>query len=476
MSDLLCLELLRAGCPIVGRLYPGTPPFDDVFPLIPTPFAVPRVPSAPVWLAGASHPSPSADVRRGLEPWWRLIYRSSDRTFGGQAVDVALLENIGFRLAAWAEQQLLFLKPDVVLWPVFPHTMPDLAFLLVAAAMGIRNLVFESTVNSTTNWLIDPMIRLTSPGNALASVVNPVRSVGQEEIDRELLWDGNPPPLEADRRRRAEAGRSFDAATMGSLLYHALLGGSQRLSRYPTTGQISRLMHYSSYRQRRGRIRRFRDRSAYDELCSRDAPDQGYILVALHDEPERVVVPGCFPTMSQSLMMGMVLEAASKHGCPVVVKEHPSHFALNRASGWRRTEEWYRQLEQESQVPLFFAGTNRPSQELIGGAACVVTGTGTIGWEAVRSSAKVACFGTPFYAHPLGASFFDSANALESILCTDLPRSNAACTQTIARDVLGHSRCGLTENSPDLVRMLGIQRVAVLVSQSADLVMQTIRE
>jgi hypothetical protein len=143
-----------------------------------------------------------------------------------------------------------------------------------------------------------------------------------------------------------------------------------------------------------------------------------YSVFALHYEPERTSLPEGLPIDFQADAVlkarGLIPEASL-----LVVKEHYSQqtSALRGFTG--RSPLFYDLVE--SFPNTVFANTTDRLSELVVGAQCVFTLTGTIAIEAVLRGVPVAYFGNPWWSGLPGTVRFDKGVTFEDVVGQTIP-------------------------------------------------------
>jgi capsule polysaccharide export protein KpsC/LpsZ len=141
----------------------------------------------------------------------------------------------------------------------------------------------------------------------------------------------------------------------------------------------------------------------YDALCRPLQPEQDYVFLALHYQPERATVPlgGVFG--DQTLIVDMLAKTLPKDW-KLYVKEHPWQL---QPFGWgemQRTQEFYDTIAGYPNVVL--VSRDVETSELVSGSKAVATVTGSVGWDALCSGIPVLVFGAAWYRDCAGVTKF----------------------------------------------------------------------
>lgn len=131
-------------------------------------------------------------------------------------------------------------------------------------------------------------------------------------------------------------------------------------------------------------------RDYYEKNCAPPLPDDRYIYVPLHMQPEFTTAPlgGIFA--DQALMVKM-LSRYLPEGCFLYVKEHPGQRIHNQTFPVGRLAELYQDLTSLKNVKLMALDVDTFS--LINGSLAVASVTGTAGFEALTRGKKFFMFG-----------------------------------------------------------------------------------
>lgn len=162
-----------------------------------------------------------------------------------------------------------------------------------------------------------------------------------------------------------------------------------------------KLQNYLSLFQRiidRKRIMRIEN--FYRNHCSDPVPNEKYIYLPLHLQPEMSTSPMAGVFIDQVLIAEM-LNAYLPENCYIYIKEHPNQDLKYR------DESFYRTLVSLKSVKII--SRDYDTFKLIQGCAAVATCTGTAGWEALLKGKIVLLFGYTFYQDAPGVFKIRSA-------------------------------------------------------------------
>lgn len=134
----------------------------------------------------------------------------------------------------------------------------------------------------------------------------------------------------------------------------------------------------------------------YRELSCPVQFDKPYFVFFLHYQPEGTTLPYGLEFSQQWIAISR-LRMALPQGTMLVVKEHPGMFLRGMLRPAVRNRQFY---EAIAALPnTFLADINQDSFDLVDHSSCVVTITGTAGFQAIARGKPVIVFGTAPYRH-----------------------------------------------------------------------------
>jgi hypothetical protein len=126
----------------------------------------------------------------------------------------------------------------------------------------------------------------------------------------------------------------------------------------------------------------------YESRCARFNPNQKYIFLALHLQPEMSTSPRADAYVDQLLVV-QLLSACAPRGIKIFVKEHPNQRA------YTRSKDYYRQMLSLPNVRLISRKVD--SKILINNSLAVATCVGLAGFEGLFRGKPLLMFGHNFY-------------------------------------------------------------------------------
>jgi hypothetical protein len=302
------------------------------------------------------------------------------------------------------------LKPDCVVNPRIPHMVYDYVLYELCRLRSIRHLGFDYTRVAGRMLVVDDIFRTGHAGIqrryaelrdtevTLESLPEDVRRYAAEQLDRSrdvtpfymtryLTGEGETlvSPWKRFWHYVRERGISF------AVRYEAL----ELLSPPPILSyrEVGRLRFRSMRRAWERRKRRLR--AEYDALARPPVPDQPYVYVPLHYQPECTTSPQGGIFVNQQWMVEILAQSLPE-GWRLYVKEHPrqlyrggTHAHQSRAAGY------YEALAALPGVQLM--PRDHPGLGLVTSARAVASVGGTAGVEALFRGIPSLVFGYPYY-------------------------------------------------------------------------------
>lgn len=140
-------------------------------------------------------------------------------------------------------------------------------------------------------------------------------------------------------------------------------------------------------------------RMLYRRYCELSRPiefDKSYYIFFLHYQPEATSLPNGLDFCQQWLAISR-LRMAMPDEIALVVKEHPGMFLRGMLRPSVRDRQFYDAIAALPNTTL--ADIDQNSFDLIDHAGCVVTITGTVGFQAISRGRPVIVFGAAPYRH-----------------------------------------------------------------------------
>ena len=132
----------------------------------------------------------------------------------------------------------------------------------------------------------------------------------------------------------------------------------------------------------------------YKSVCIMPNLGGAYVYLALHYQPELTTSPLAGSFVDQGLIIEL-LAASIPADMMLYVKEHPKQSSIGREVNFYSKYAAYRNVR--------FISNKCSSFDLIDGAFCVATCTGTVGWESVVRGKSILLFGDTFLSRAPGA-------------------------------------------------------------------------
>jgi hypothetical protein len=293
-------------------------------------------------------------------------------------------------------EMLLREKPELIVFDVTPHEFLHYVLWSVATWLGVRVLFFQPSPVAPTMLArtgLDDAVVVPSATVSASPVKDQIWGVAMDRIGV-LIQGADPSYMRAQRQRdgvvagwrhRLVALR----ATIGWLFH----------DRFPESRDFSGHSHRHGFFSRTTKVLLTRSlqqglRDKANKLGSTNQPVAEYCVFALHYEPERTSLPEGLPIDFQGDALAISREMVPA-AVRLIVKEHYSQqsSALRGFAG--RSPFFY---DVALSLPnTSFSTTDERLSELVKGARCVFTLTGTVAIEAVLRGVPVGYFGSPWW-------------------------------------------------------------------------------
>ncbi len=338
------------------------------------------------------------------------------------------------------------LAPDIVIFSIAPHIIFDWALYALCKHRGVPTLMFERTSLPGRLLLVE---RFEDGSAALAEALR-ARDAARMLSDAARahiagLRAGGAAALPPNYRKKLTergllraGGRQaalgfartlgFEARRLAYVLVRRTQAPSNYLLRETPAGELASPSAGDWLRVRwHGQTKKRRLRSLLAGLTRTPDLDRPFVLLALHYQPERAIVPMAGALGDQTLIVDM-LASALPEGWQLVVKEHPWQLAEMGRGELGRSAGFYRRLASHAMVVLCPPEANTTG--LLNRSRAVATATGSIGWQAVARGKPALVFGAAWYRGCPGTYAIDSLqscrDALAEIAGGAVPAPDAA--------------------------------------------------
>ena len=327
-------------------------------------------------------------------------------------------------------------KPSVVVFDVTPHLFMPFVFLAVSEWLGVKTLHFSPSPVSPSMLPKTSFGQSFSPRDALVAnskVAKPLIKIARESVT--ILETGIDPSymkhqMARDRHVTSPMQRVKSLASIWGWLFK---------ERFPESFDFGGHSRHSSFLLRGLKVLLIRSlqetlRRAAGELGSVTPRGSEFALFALHYEPERTSIPEGFPIDSQTMSICQA-RALLPPDHQLIVKEHYSQQSAAKRGFIGRSPLFYDLIS--SLDGTFFAPTKARLTDLLPGASCVFTLTGTIAIEAVLRGVPVAYFGNPWWEGMPGTFRIQDGVTFETIRNLAMPTSEQV--KDFVVDLTAHS-------------------------------------
>ncbi|MSU75821.1 MAG: hypothetical protein EXS55_04900 [Candidatus Magasanikbacteria bacterium] len=313
------------------------------------------------------------------------------------------------------------LKPDIIIFPITPHSVYDYVLYSVAKFLKVKTVLFEYT-RVHDRLLVMNDFTVGSTHLAATLEANRAKNFTLSELDQDV---------QAHYRLQTDA--TADATTLDVKQLVAQFSGAKLvkikakaiLRSVTDTATLKKLFAYP--------FKRWKPNLNKEHLAVQRKADfaQKFVYVPLHFQPECSTSPmgGAF---ADQLLMIEILSAALPPDWEIYVKEHPVQWGPRGYNySEYRYKGFYQALGKIKSVRLVPLDTDRYA--LINQAQAVSTVSGTAGWEAILRLKPVLVFGYAWYRHCPGVYKVDSA-----VTCREMFKKIEAGFRVTEQSVLNY--------------------------------------
>ena len=278
-------------------------------------------------------------------------------------------------------------KPDVIIFPVAPHTVYDFVIYSLAKLLNIKTVMFETT------WVGDRLIVLNDFVKGSIKLKESVENLQESSYSfnnlssdirsyyklQRNLKDDSMPPYERDLRQ-------------GYYGINLLARKLRVVARAMRDGSIFNKTFSRIARKLKGDLK-----TEYLKLQVEPDFNRKYIYIPLNYQPERTTSPQGGIFVDQLLMIEM-LSYSIPDDWVIYVKEHPTQWMPRGTIYFSyRYKGYYEAVSKLKNVKIIPIDVD--TYTAINNSQAVATVTGTAGWEAVLRSKPAIVFGYPWYQH-----------------------------------------------------------------------------
>lgn len=280
-------------------------------------------------------------------------------------------------------------KPEVIIFPVYPHSVYNYIIYELAKALGIKTIMFDDC------WFGHRLLLLTDwreGSSALREAIknNRDKTISLTDLNKELQeyyltqTSGQSKaselmPTYTNYWQRRYAGMRNSFCRRFNHIFLSIKKGTV----------------FQDFIRSLGRHFKPNLKKDYLKLQSKFEPARDFIYVPLAYQPEASTSP-LGEMFCDQLLMVEILAASLPHNWVIYVKEHPAEWWVRGEQySSHRYQGYYQRLASLKNVYLTPIKTNHYA--LIERSRAVATVTGTAGWEALLRSKPAIVFGYPWY-------------------------------------------------------------------------------
>jgi hypothetical protein len=301
------------------------------------------------------------------------------------------------------------IKPDILIAPHIPHSVPTFVLYSIAQVYGVHTLTMEWT------WVVNRLLIQQTYEKGSLTLKRLLKENGNRSFTVDDLADDIRAYWEAHIDQDAIAETMY-AKYHTNIMKHkhnpwkrlrnkvvALRWGIQRGTLLSIVSQYLQILFGMNAKKE------------YEKYAKEPDLEKPFVYVALHYQPECSTSPMGEVYADQILMVETVAAALPK-GWEVYVKEHPSQWFFERRHYYSnvRYRGYYDRLARIPNVRMVPITTN--TFVLTDASKAVATVTGTVATEAVFRGKPALVFGYAWYVDMPGMLRVDSADSCRRAL------------------------------------------------------------
>lgn len=275
-------------------------------------------------------------------------------------------------------------EPDVIIFPMTPHVVPDFMVYSLAKLSGIKTLMFYPTEVSDRMILMEDF----SVGSLK------LKAAAEENVDKRISLDDLSEDLREYYKKRT--GGKYVMPLSLEIFYRNF--GGMNFFRRKIKMLSESISDLSVFGKAAGYIsRQFTSNLKKEYLSVQQLPDfnEKFIYCPLQYQPEATTIPlgGIF---ADQRLMVETLAASVPADWFIYVREHPSQWKRQTTKfSEHRYRDYYAGLAKLKNVKII--PMEIKTYDLENMAQAVATNTGTAGWEAALKLKPTLTFGYPWY-------------------------------------------------------------------------------
>ncbi len=357
-----------------------------------------------------------------------IAIKMMDRLDSGDGFNYNERKNFFIRLLNYSYNVLNSFAPEFALFTEIPHHAAQYVLYAVLKKEGVNVLMFK------VEWSLGPRVLIYDDIYA-----DPMKKMGEyvfnqdvpDEIhtqiklfiDKKRSCYNEGIPVEIKKLNAESSQSSAILSTVKRLLKPSYFFRSFDKSKFSTIKKLrgkmledSEINKVQLYKIKWRGFRYVNNlKKAYDKYADIDIDlTADFVYVPLHYQPERTTCPDGGIYVNQLLVVQQ-LRAVLPQNIQIFVKEHKSQFSSQREGHLGRFEFEYKAISEMINVSL--VPLNTDPFDLIDQSICLVTVSGTAGFEAIARKKPVVVFGGGCWYRSLpGVSYVQNKKQLKDVL------------------------------------------------------------
>lgn len=329
-------------------------------------------------------PPPGKDLIEKLYKTESLVLTMMNKRFDTYCVDKR--RHLYYNMLQYWNGMIDKYKPEVIIFPIVPHTVYNYIIYSLAKLYGIKTIMFEDS------WVSDRLLMYTDWEKSSELL--------KQTIEKNRGKNFSLDDLSEDIRNyyQLQTKATHDATPIYMQYWKKKFSGINILQRKLQIIKNS-IKDGTFFEKVFGYFRKqFKPNLKKEYAGVQTSTDfsKPFIYVPLSFQPERTTSPQGDMFVDQILMVETISASLPKNWV-IYVKEHPSQWWLRGGIIYSssRYPGYYQRLAQIKNTYLIPIETN--TYTLINRSQAVAVATGTAGWEAILRSKPALVFGYPWY-------------------------------------------------------------------------------
>ena len=302
-------------------------------------------------------------------------------------------------------------KIDLIIFNNFPHQGPDYVLYKIAKLINIKTILLTQTIFPNKYLIISDV-------NNFGRYANEAKKIDESKIKKILsekdIYKNFTVELRADLKKRGLPLTTHDSKSRLSPDYED-----------EANNLIKKIFSFKYYKKKLLNlliklklVYRKDNESIYQKnLAKKELTNDKIELILKNNKKKVLIALHMQPEMSTSLLAGdfddqiRIIEKLYRNNFyekfSIFVREHPAQ------SSYQRDEMFFKRLKSFKNI--YFLNRDFPMDKILDSVDCVVTSSGSVGWEALNLGKKCLLFGNSWYSKLYGVLQINDKTSDEEI-------------------------------------------------------------